>query len=158
MPELTDRQPTRLPIEPGYFTIPDDASAPPLLLGTKCLECGEPFYPRRSICARCLSDRVEDIELGPHGTLYTYTYVRVPLFGSRRAAAEGYGVGQIDLPEGPRVQAVLSGGPSEFRIGMPMQLELETLRETEQGEEIVMYRFRPSGASPDRDSEAETPT
>ena len=144
MAELTDRQRKRIPIEPGFFTIPDDRSEPPRLLGTKCLECGEHFHPRRRICARCLGDRLQDVELGPDGTLYTYTYVRVPLFGSIRGDAAGYGVGQVDLFEGPRIQAVLSGGPNDFRIGMPMQLELETLRESQEGDEIVIYRFRPS--------------
>ena len=59
----------------------------------------------------------------------------------------GYGVGQIDLPEGPRVQAVLSGGPDDFRIGMEMQIELETLRENREGQEVVIYRFRPAEAA-----------
>ena len=57
--------------------------------------------------------------------------------------AEGYAVGQIDLPEGPRVQSVLSGGPKAFRVGMPMELDLETLRENEKGEDVVIFRFRP---------------
>ena len=43
------------------------------------------------------------------------------------------------------MQAVLAGGPDDFRIGMPMQLELETLRESKQGEDVVIFRFRPAG-------------
>jgi uncharacterized OB-fold protein len=141
--ELTNRQIPRIPIEAGFFTVPDDPHAPPRLLGCRCLECGEYFYPRRRVCARCLGERIEAVELGPRGILHTYTYVHVPLFGSRCADAGGYGVGQIDLPEGPRVQAVLSGGPDAFRIGMEMELELETLRHTDAGEAVVIYRFRP---------------
>jgi hypothetical protein len=49
----------------------------------------------------------------------------------------------VDLPEGPRIQAVLSGAQGDFAIGMPMQLELETLRETPEGEQVVIHRFRP---------------
>jgi hypothetical protein len=56
----------------------------------------------------------------------------------------GYGVGQIDLPEGPRVQAVLSGGERDFRIGMPMCLELECLKQNKDGQDVVIFRFRPS--------------
>lgn len=135
--------PRRLPIEPGFFTIPGDRSAAPRLLGSRCNECGEYLFPRRLVCARCLADSIEDVELGPRGTLYTYTYVHIPLFGSLRAEAGGYGVGQVDLWEGPRVQAVLSGSAGEFRIGMEMELELETLRKTRDGDEIVIFRFRP---------------
>ena len=45
---------------------------------------------------------------------------------------------------GPRVQAVLSGGPGDFRIGMEMDLELETLHEDDEGHEVVIYRFVPA--------------
>jgi uncharacterized OB-fold protein len=134
---------TWVPIEPGFFTIPSDRKETPRLLGSRCAACGEVFFPRRPICARCLGRETVDVPLGPRGTLYTWTYTHFPLFGSRRADAGGYGVGQVDLPEGPRVQAVLSGGPGAFRIGMEMELELEVLRENSKGEEVVIFRFRP---------------
>ena len=54
----------------------------------------------------------------------------------------------MDLPEGPRVQAVLSGGPDDFRIGMPMTLGLETLHEDRAGREVVIFRFRPEEVAP----------
>ena len=133
-----------VPIEPGFFTIPSDRAESPKLLGSRCTACGEVFFPRRHICARCLGRDTVDTLLGPRGTLFTWTYAHFPLFGSLRADAGGYGVGQVDLPEGPRVQAVLSGGPDEFRIGMEMELELEVLRENSKGEEVVIFRFRPA--------------
>jgi uncharacterized OB-fold protein len=134
----------RVPIEPGYFTIPDDPAEPPRLLGSRCRACGEQFFPRRPVCARCLAQGCDDVLLGPRGTLYTYTWVHVPFFGRKAAAGgAGYGVGQVDLPEGPRIQAVLSGGRGDFAIGMPMTLELETVRETPEGEAVVIHRFRP---------------
>ncbi|MCZ6462948.1 MAG: OB-fold domain-containing protein, partial [Proteobacteria bacterium] len=110
--------PNRVPIEPGFFTIPEDRDVPPRLLGSRCSACGEYFFPRRQVCARCLVTDLQDTELGPRGTLYTFTYVHVPFFGSLRADAGAYGVGQVDLREGPRVQAVLSGGREELSIGM----------------------------------------
>jgi uncharacterized OB-fold protein len=138
---------SRIPIEPGFFTIPEDPDAPPRLLGSRCTECSEVFFPRRAICARCLGDRLDPVEIGPRGRLHTWTYVHVPLFGSRNAETGGYGVGQVDLPEGPRVQAVLAGGPGDFRIGMEMELELETLRTTKEGDEVVIFRFGPREAA-----------
>jgi uncharacterized OB-fold protein len=141
----------RVPIEPGFFTIPDEGEAP-RLLGSRCRACGEVFFPRRPVCAKCLALGSDDVELGPRGTLYTWTWTHLPLFGSRRTDAGGYGVGQIDLPEGPRVQAVLAGAREEFAIGMPMQLDLEVLGETKDGAEIVIFRFRPAG--PDRSGRA----
>jgi len=136
----------RLPIEPGFFTVPDDPAERPRLLGSRCPSCGEHFFPRRLVCARCLGQGLEDVELGPRGTLYTFTWVHVPLFGSMRSDAGCYGVGQVDLPEGPRVQAVLSGERAALEIGMPLELDLETLRTTKEGDEVVIFRFRPVDA------------
>lgn len=145
---MSEVRKVRVPIEPGFFTVPDDPAAPPRLLGSRCRACGEHFFPRRLVCARCLAEGCEDVLLSTRGTLYTWTYVHFPLFGSKRAdQAGGYGVGQVDLPEGPRVQAVLSGGLGDFRIGMQMELELETLRENKEGQEVVIHRFRPLEAS-----------
>lgn len=147
MSENEPRQARRVAIEPGFFTIPDDPLQLPRLLGSRCTACGEHFFPRRVVCARCLAESLTAIELGPRGTLYTYTYVHVPLFGSRRDDVGGYGVGQVDLPEGPRVQAVLCGGPEDFRIGMAMDLDLETLRVDKDGNELTIFRFRPADRS-----------
>jgi len=140
---MTQAQKERVPIEKGFFTIPGDPAEPPKLLGTRCNGCGEVFFPRREVCAKCLSRGTADALLGPRGTLYTYTYVHFPMFGSSQTDTQGYGVGQVDLPEGPRVQAVLSGGPADFQIGMKLELELETLRENKKGQEVVIFRFRP---------------
>ncbi len=135
-----------VPMTAGFFTIPDDPAEPPRLLGTRCGHCGEHFYPRRAICARCLSEHTEDVELGPRGTLYSFTFVHFPMFGSTKAEHVGYGVGQIDLPEGPRVQTPLAGTQEDFHVGQTVETELETLRE-EDGRDVVIVRFRPLGTS-----------
>ena len=82
------------------------------------------------------------MQLGPRGTLYSYTFVHFPLFGSTKAEHVGYGVGQVDLPEGPRVQVPLAGGQEDFRVGQTVEAELESVRE-EGGNEVVIVRFRP---------------
>jgi uncharacterized protein len=133
----------RVPIEDGYFTVPDDPADPPRLLGSRCTACGEHFFPRRHVCARCLAEGCENVLLGPRGRLWTWTYVHVPLFAKKDARVDAYGVGQVDLPEGPRVQAILLGGPDDFRIGIDMELDLETLRTDDDGREVVIFRFRP---------------
>jgi len=126
--------------------VPDDPSEPPRLLGTRCEDCGEHFFPRRAVCAKCLSRRTTDALLGPRGTLYSYTFVHFPLFGSMRVEHVGYGVGQVDLSEGPRVQFPLAGKQEEYRIGMALEAELDALREQD-GQDVVILRFRPVGAA-----------
>ncbi|MEX1006789.1 MAG: OB-fold domain-containing protein [Acidimicrobiia bacterium] len=134
----------RIPIEEGFFRIPDDPAEPPRLLGSRCPSCGEVFFPRRLVCAKCLHEGCEDVDLSTRGRLWTWTYCHAPLFGKKDADVPGYGVGQVDLAEGPRVQSILLGGPDDFEIGMELEIDLETLRENEDGDEIVIYRFRPA--------------
>jgi uncharacterized protein len=134
----------RVPIEEGYFRIPEDPTQPPRLLGSRCPSCGEVFFPRRMVCAKCLCEGTEDVELSTRGVIHTWTYCHVPLFGKKDADVDGYGVAQVDLPEGPRVQSILSGGPDDFAIGMEVEIELETLRQSPNGDEVVIYRFRPA--------------
>jgi uncharacterized OB-fold protein len=75
--------------------------------------------------------------------LWTWTYCEIPLFGKKDTDVPGYGVGQVDLPEGPRIQAVLNGGPDDFEIGMELELDLEVLNTNRDGDDVVIYRFRP---------------
>ena len=142
MTEARDKP--RVPLKPGYFTLPEDPARPPRLLGTRCRACGEHFFPRRAICAKCLSEDTEDCELSGRGTLYSFTFVHFPLFGSTNMEHfGGYGVGQVDLPEGPRIQAPLAGKQEEFRVGQSLELELEKLREDDAGNDVMIVRFRP---------------
>ena len=133
----------RVPIEAGFFTIPDDDAEPPRLLGSRCPACGEHFFPRRMVCAKCLHEGCEDVEMGPRGRLWTWTFVHVPLFAKKDAKVDAYGVGQVDLPEGPRIQAILVGGPDDFEFGMEVTLDLETLSTDKDGNDVVIYRFKP---------------
>jgi uncharacterized OB-fold protein len=133
----------RVPIEDGFFTIPDDPDESPRLLGSRCPACSEVFFPRRMVCAQCLHEGCEDLLLGPLGRLYTWTYVHVPLFAKKDGSVGAYGVGQVDLAEGPRVQAILVGERDDFSIGMELELDLETLREEDDGTQVVIFRFKP---------------
>lgn len=137
----------RVPIEEGFFRIPDDPHEPPRLLGSRCPVCGETFFPRRLVCARCLHEGTDDVELSTRGRIHTWTYCHVPMFGRRESDVSGYGVAQVDLPEGPRVQSVLAGEPDDFAIGMEVDIDLETLRREPSGDEVVIYRFRPAEPS-----------
>ena len=69
----------------------------------------------------------------------------MPLFAKRDREVSSYGVAQVDLPEGPRVQGILVGESDDFRIGMEVELDLETLGEDKVGNEVVIFGFRPVG-------------
>jgi len=136
----------RVPVDDGFFTVPDDPGERPRLLGSRCPVCAEHFFPRRLVCAKCLHESCDDVVLGPTGRLRTWTYVHLPMFAKSDRSVDGYGVGQIDLPEGPRIQAILVGGPHDFEIGMEVELDLETLSTDEDGNDVVIFRFKPMGS------------
>ncbi|MDP1793046.1 MAG: OB-fold domain-containing protein [Acidimicrobiales bacterium] len=130
----------RVSMAPDYFEIDDDGVQ---LKGSKCDACAEVFYPRRLVCAKCLNEGTTDVMLSTTGTLHTWTWVKVPLFAKTDATVSAYAVGQVDLPEGPRIQAILQGDQDAFTIGMHLTLDTETLRQTEEGDDVVIYRFTP---------------
>jgi uncharacterized OB-fold protein len=68
----------------GYFTVPDDSAAPPEVICSRCQDCGEYFFPQRLVCAKCLSRRTVETKVPARGTLYSFTFVHMPLFGSMR--------------------------------------------------------------------------
>jgi uncharacterized OB-fold protein len=134
----------RVPIKPGYFTVPEDPAGAPEIIVSKCGDCGEHFFPTRMVCGKCLSRNLQETKVGARGSLYSFTWVHLPLFGSTRIEhMDGYGVGQVDLPEGPRLQVPLAGKQAEYRVGMPLVGQLEPLKE-DGGADVVILQFRPA--------------
>jgi uncharacterized protein len=114
----------------------------PVLLGSQCPKCGNSFFPRRWECPIDFIP-VDDVDLSRQGTLYVSTHVRLPAYGRVRRDTEGYGVGQIDLPEGVRIQSVLLGEPDRWLPGTPFQIAGESIGEDEEGNHRIIFRFEP---------------
>ena len=139
--------PKRVPIEEGYFRIPDAPGEPPRLLGSYSRAANARFFPRRKLCP-ITSGPVEDCELSPVGTLYSWTFIKMPVMGVLKEAVDGgHGVGQIDLPEGVRVQARIAGRMGDWRIGMPMRLALWPVMKDEHDNELCTFQFEPVAES-----------
>jgi uncharacterized OB-fold protein len=124
-------------LRPELFEV--DAAGRAVLVGSRCEACGASFFPRRAVCARCRSARVATVPLGTRGTLYTYTTVHqsTPEFPTP------YVLAYVDLPEGVRLLAQLVARPGEVRIGMPVELRVEPVREADDGRSVLGYRAYP---------------
>jgi uncharacterized OB-fold protein len=133
----------RIPLEEGYFSV-TSADDSVRLLGSYSPSAATYFFPRRRRCP-ISGGVVEDVTLSTEGELYAWTYVQSAWMGKARfgAAAEGQGVGQVDLPEGVRIQCFLAGTMGDWTIGMPMRLELMPVMTDEHGDELCTYRFAP---------------
>jgi uncharacterized protein len=129
-----------VPLRPGLFEV--DAGGQLRLLATRCAVCGAHFFPRRRICARCLSSTVGTVHLSTRGTLYTYTTVHQ----STPEFTTPYVLAYADLPEGVRLLAQLAAPPGDVRIGMPVELRVEPVGVTADGRPVLGYRFHPAEA------------
>lgn len=131
-----------VPIHPGVFE--SEAQGEPRLVGTHCRGCGAHFFPRRAVCARCLSSEVEVVPLSPAGTLHTYTVV----YQSTPEFPTPYILAYVDLPEGVRLLAPLAGVPvDQVQIGMPLRLRVEPVRTDPEGRTILGYRAYAAGGA-----------
>ena len=62
--------------------------------------------------------------------------------GSMKTAdGGGYGVGQIDLPEGVRIQALIDGQMGDWEIGMPMVFKPRPVAKDEDGNDLCTVAF-----------------
>lgn len=132
----------RLPLEDGYFVIPDSGDEGVRLIGSYSPGADEHYFPRRKRCPITFGP-VEDRLLSRRGVLYSWTWIASMKYGSMSVAGGAHGVGQIDLPEGVRVQSRIAGEMGDWEIGMEMELDLLPITTDSDGNELCTYWFRP---------------
>lgn len=137
----------RLPLEDGYMNVASGADGSVRLLGSYSAAADATFFPIRKRCP-ITGEPVETVELSEEGTLYSWSFIHMPKMGSMEVdAAGGYGVGQVDLPEGVRVQALIDGRQEDFEIGMRMRLVANVVVTDESGTEYCGFKFVPAEVS-----------
>jgi uncharacterized OB-fold protein len=130
-----------IPTDPHLFRLPADGEDRPRLLGSHAPASGLYFWPRRKRCPVSRTP-VRDVDLAPIGTLYAWTFLQVPRMGNVSFGdVGGYGVGQVDLPEGVRIQAPLMGSADDWSIGDQMGLTVFPVGTDDDGNELVTFRF-----------------
>lgn len=133
----------QVPFVPGLWTVQPGGEA--RLTGSRCRDCGELFFPVKSsgFCPHCYGNRMEEIMLGPVGTLAAYTTVLQPPAGGFYHGPIPFNYGLVDLDEGVRVETHLGGDPASYQVGNRMTLKIEPFYVNEQGEEVEVFRFVP---------------
>ncbi len=136
--------PERIPVARDLF---QGEGADTRLIGSRCSSCGTHYFPRSLGCRnpQCHDKAIGDALLGPYGILYSYTvqiYRPPALF--RMEPWEPYAIGMVELPQALRVMGMLTGCPMDaIRIGMAVELTVETLYRDEQNREVLTYKFCP---------------
>ncbi|MGV9799200.1 Zn-ribbon domain-containing OB-fold protein [Mycobacterium sp. NPDC003449] len=117
------------------------------LLGSRSVGSGELLWPRR-LRSPVDGGAVQDVELAPAGTIWSWTFVHVPWPGSKPpdpGAEQGYAVGLIDLDDnGPRVIGALVGPADQWSVGQRVRAVPLPFRTGDTGVEAVLG-FAPSG-------------
>jgi len=93
------------------------------LLGTKCKDCNQLYFPPQKDCPRCRSSNMEWVELSKEGELLTFTQINVKPYSFSHY--DDYIVGIVRLPEGINVTAwIRENDPKKLKPGMKMRLEI----------------------------------
>ena len=130
-------------VDPRRLRLTNEAGTKGVLLGFRCLDCGTAVFGPATFCQDCTSDKLEPLEFSHHGTLYSYTVVRVPPAGWPGAVP--YILGQVELPEGPQVLAeVVDCAEADLNIGMEVDLAVQRVGSEGADADKVVYKWRPA--------------
>ena len=137
---------TRVAAIEGWYTLED----PPHLIGSRCRSCGSYFFPRLSGYCRnpdCEGTTFEEIQLSRTGRIWSYTnacYQPPPPF----VAAEPFvpfAIAAVELAAERMIvlgQVVAGVSVAQLKVGMPVELVLETLY-TDGAAEKVAWKWKP---------------
>ncbi len=130
-----------VPLREGIFRIPRSPDEKPAIIACRCPRCGEYFFPKRAICLACGQVGLEEAYLTGPGKIYTFTIPRMTPPGSLIEAP--YVIAQVQLPEKVIVGSVLSEcDVDSVRVDMPVELVLEKVKEDEDGNDVVAFKFK----------------
>lgn len=127
----------------------------PHLVGSRCDECGEVYFPATDSCTRCTATRMSPHDLGHRGTLWSWTIQgflpKAPYnSGETPETFRPYGVGYVEMESGIKVESRLTvADEALLQIGMPLELTLIPYRTTGEGDEseVFTFAFRPSASA-----------
>ena len=91
-----------IPLKEGLWVMPSSPEEKPLLIGSKCLSCGEIYFPKKEKgwCIQCQKKSLEDVKLSRKGKIASFTVVMQQPGGGFYKGPVPYAYGCVDLPEG----------------------------------------------------------
>jgi uncharacterized OB-fold protein len=136
----------RIAVEEGLWAIPSSPGEKPHLIGSKCLSCGELYFPRKKkgLCIHCQQRSLEDVLLSGKGKIVSFSVVVQSPAGGFYKGPVPYAYGVVELPEGVELLSLLKGNLDELEVGMEVELVIEKLFDDDEGNEITTYKFIPT--------------
>jgi len=159
---------TAVPAIEGWFTTGTDGHGP-ALLGQRCGACATVHFPRVTGGCRnpaCTGEELTEVELGRHGTVWSYTdaqYQPPAPYVPASDPYEPFAIAAVEVPEGIVVLGQLAHGwtVADVQVGSEVELVVETayVEEGPDGEVArLMWKWKPvaelgSEADPTNDGE-----
>lgn len=88
-----------------------------VLLGSRCPECGYTYVPARLFCERDFAELAADREVGPGGTLVSFTVGFVGIEGEALDRPETWGLVRLDGADATLLHRLLDTGDQPLEIG-----------------------------------------
>jgi uncharacterized OB-fold protein len=133
----------------GWHTM----EAEPHLIGSQCDQCGTYFFPKQDQYCKnpvCDSTDFHEVELSRTGQVWSYTNAcyQPPEPFVATDPFEPYAIAAVELEKEQMVvlgQVITGIDVEDLKVGMPVELVLETLHETED-ETKVTWKWQPLSA------------
>ncbi len=111
------------------------------LIGSKCSDCGDEFFPPVYRCKGCGSERIKDKEMPKTGTIMTYTHLHEPLPGFEAQAPLYLAVVRLD--NGARILTQIVDSPEEgVKTGAKVKATIRrAVVDGESGQIVYGYKF-----------------
>ena len=143
---MKDTEKKRVSLRQGLWEDATHTGESPHLIGSKCKECGEIFFPKKEKgwCVHCMKEGLEDIALSTRGKIHTASVVMQQPGGDFYHGPVPYAYGFVNLPEGVRVETLFTAADAhELEVGRDAELLIDRLYDDEDGNEVVTFMFRP---------------
>ena len=135
-----------VPAIEGWHTM----EAKPHLIGTQCEGCGTFFFPKQThFCKNpdCESTDFREVELSRTGHIWSYTNAcyKPPAPFVAKEPFEPYAIAAVQLENEKMVvlgQVAEGLSVADLKVGMPMELVLEELHETDEDVKIT-WKWQP---------------
>jgi uncharacterized OB-fold protein len=136
----------KIPIEQGLWEQPDNPTDKPRLIGSKCTVCGEIYFPRKKKgwCLRCHQKTLVEVKLSTQGKIASFTVVEQAPAGGFYQGPVPYAFGFVDLTDQVRLKTLYGNDLNKLKVGMDVELVIETLYADEQGNEVTTFKFQPA--------------
>lgn len=114
-------------------------------VGTHCPECDYTYVPPTIYCERCFAKLDEWVEVGPEGTVQSFTVLLIAPDGSLLEEPEILGLIQLDGADSVLVHRLGKVGLDELAIGMRVKAVFKPKKERE-GSILDIVHFVPVNA------------